>query len=218
MAKAFNPYQNAAPPAMAQMGQGLSQAGAQIGQSIASGYRQAGVSIGEGLTAAIGEFANYQKMKSEVAASQKSYDQVRDYLDPAVRQHIDNQIKEINEDPGLSLQDKAEFWRQTKSNFGAFVSEGFKKQEAEQQNRLMLERQQQILENQEKLKRLEIQARAEEFGGPATPTGPTTSGGTGMSGAPFYDSGMAPASAPAPAQPANPYGSFLKKHFPGIPR
>ena len=162
MAKAFNPYQNAAPPAMAQMGQGLSQAGAQIGQSIASGYRQAGVSIGEGLTAAIGEFASYQKMKSEVAASQKSYDQVRDYLDPAVRKHIDDQIKEINEDSSLSLQDKAEFWRQTKSNFGAFVSEGFKRQELKAQqdaafarlfeeNKLILERQKAEIEARAKL-------------------------------------------------------------------
>jgi hypothetical protein len=133
MAKPINPYQGAAPAAMAQMGQGILEAGARIGQTIQSGYESMGKGLASGITAAADAYGDYKKMQSGIKASEKAYDTFKGFLDPEARKSIDEKIEGVNKDTSLSLQDKAAFWEQAKSFIGGSVNQNFamQKQKAE---------------------------------------------------------------------------------------
>lgn len=150
--KPINPYQGQAPAAMAQMGQGILEAGANIGRSIQSGYESLGKGLAGGINAAVGEYAKYKDMSSQIKASEKSYNTIKDFLDPELRKKFDTEIEGLNKDTTLSLQDKANFWDQAKGTLGGFVSQGFQMQkmqkeldnrfaiaDMEQQNRLAMQ-------------------------------------------------------------------------------
>ena len=118
---------------MAQMGQGISEAGARIGQMLQSGYESMGKGLAGGINAASSAYGDYKKMQSEIKASEKAYDTFKGFLSPEARKSIDEKIGGINSDTNLSLQDKAAFWNQAKSFIGGSVNQGFamQKQQAE---------------------------------------------------------------------------------------
>lgn len=133
MAKPINLYQGPAPTAMAQMGQGIAEAGARIGQMMQGGYESMGKGLSKGIDTAVGEYAKYKDMNSQVKASEKSYQTLKSYLPPEVQKQFDSQIESMNQDPNLSLRDKAAFWDQAKSFIGTSVGQTFQmqKQKAE---------------------------------------------------------------------------------------
>lgn len=206
MAKPINLYQGPAPAAMSQMGAGLAEAGANIGRSLQQGYQSMGQGLAGGINAAVGEYAKYKDMNAQVKASQKSYETIKSYLPPEVQSQFDAQIESMNQDPNLSLRDKAAFWDQAKSFIGTSVGQTFAMQKQKAELDAAMARQQASDAAAKERTLLGIQARSEELGGPALPA----EGGTAMPGAPFYDQGF------APQQPVNPFGSLLKKrHFGG---
>jgi hypothetical protein len=69
--KPLNPYQGEAPRAMSMMGQGILEAGANIGKTLQAGYEGAGAAIAKGITSAASAYADYKKLKTEVAADEK---------------------------------------------------------------------------------------------------------------------------------------------------
>ena len=140
MAKPINPYQGEAPRAMAMMGQGVLEAGANIGRSIQRGYESLGQGIAGGISAASDAYSDYKKMESGIKSAEKAYDTFKDFLDPEARKNIDEKIYGINTDKSLSLQDKAAFWEQAKSFIGGSVSQGFamQKQQAELDARMQM--------------------------------------------------------------------------------
>jgi cell fate (sporulation/competence/biofilm development) regulator YlbF (YheA/YmcA/DUF963 family) len=125
MAKPFNPYQGPAPAAMAQMGQGILEAGARIGQTLQRGYESMGQGIAGGITAAADAYSDYKKTQSNVKASEKAYDTFRSFLDPEVQKSIDTRIEEMNKDTSMSLRDKAAFWDQAKTVMGGAINQKF---------------------------------------------------------------------------------------------
>lgn len=133
MAKPINPYQGPEPAAMKYMGAGILEAGANIGRTLQSGYESMGKGIAGGINAAVGEYAKYKDTQSQVKAAEKSYNTIKDYLDPELRKGFDSQIEALNQDTGVSLRDKAAFWDQSNKTLGSFVSQGFQmnKQKAE---------------------------------------------------------------------------------------
>lgn len=133
MAKPINLYQGPAPAAMSQMGAGLAEAGANIGRSLQQGYQSMGQGLASGMNAAVGEYAKYKDMNAQIKASEKSYNTIKDYLTPELRDKFDKQIEELSKDTNLSLRDKAAFWDQAKGTLGSFISQGFamQKQKAE---------------------------------------------------------------------------------------
>jgi hypothetical protein len=125
MAKPINPYQGAAPAAMAQMGQGISEAGARIGQTLQGGYESMGKGIASGINAVASAYGDYKKMQSGIKASEKAFDTFRSFLSPEVQKSIDDRITEMNKDTSLSLQDKAAFWDQAKAVMGGAINQKF---------------------------------------------------------------------------------------------
>jgi hypothetical protein len=129
MAKPINPYQGPAPAAMAQMGQGILEAGARIGQTIQSGYESMGKGLASGISSAAssiaGAYGDYKKMESGIKASEKAFDTFRSFLSPEVQKSIDDRITEMNKDTSLSLQDKAAFWDQAKAVMGGAINQKF---------------------------------------------------------------------------------------------
>ena len=125
MAKPINPYQGPAPAAMAQMGQGILEAGARIGQTIQSGYESMGKGLAGGINAVAGAYGDYKKMESGVKASEKAYETFRGFLEPDVQKSIDDQIAGMKQDTSLSLQDKAAFWDQAKGMMGGAINQKF---------------------------------------------------------------------------------------------
>lgn len=53
------------------MGQGILEAGANIGKTLQAGYEGAGAAIAKGITSAASAYADYKKLKTEVAADEK---------------------------------------------------------------------------------------------------------------------------------------------------
>lgn len=209
MAKPINLYQGAAPAAMAQMGQGMAEVGANIGRTLQRGYESMGQGIASGVKAVADEYLKYKDMKSQVGAAEKSYNAIKSYLPPEVQKQFDSQIESINKDTNLSLRDKAAFWDQAKSFIGTSVGQAFQNDRQQKELDAAAKRQQEQIEATKKLKLLEIQARAEELGGPALPTdtGETTPNAL-MLGAPFYDQGLG-----GQKRNASPFGTPLKRNF-----
>ena len=77
-----------------------------------------------GINAAVGEYVKYKDIKSEVASSEKFYNTIKSFLPKELQGSIDSSIEEINKDPNLSLNDKKNFWDQTKSFLGMSVKQG----------------------------------------------------------------------------------------------
>jgi len=67
-------YSGAAPAAMAQMGQGISEAGARIGQMEYQGRADLGKGIASGITGAAGAYAQHQELKASNDANKKLLD------------------------------------------------------------------------------------------------------------------------------------------------
>lgn len=119
---------------MAQMGAGILEAGANIGRTLQSGYESMGKGLAAGITSAASSVAsmyNQQKeMKSQVKAAEKSYETLRPYFTPEMRESFDAQVQAMNEE---SLRDKAAFWDQTKGVMGNIVSNAFAMQKQKQE-------------------------------------------------------------------------------------
>lgn len=97
------------------------------------GQEALGKGIAGGIGAAASGYMKYKDTKSEVGAAEKSYQTLRSFLPPEMVSVIDAQIDSMNQDPDLSLRDKAAFWNQAKGLIGNSVGQAFQmqKQKAE---------------------------------------------------------------------------------------
>lgn len=122
---------------MSQMGAGILEAGANIGRSLQSGYEALGKGLAAGISSAssslVSAYSQQKEMKSQVKAAEKSYETLRPYFTPEMRESFDAQVQAMNEDPNLSLRDKAAFWDQTKGTLGNVVSNAFAMQKQKQE-------------------------------------------------------------------------------------
>lgn len=132
--KPLNPYQGQAPLAMSRMGEGILEAGANIGRTLQSGYESMGKGLAAGITSAASSVAsmyNQQKeMKSQVKAAEKSYETLRPYFTPEMRETFDAQAQAMRNE---SLRDQAAFWDQSKGLIGGIVSNAFAMQKQKQE-------------------------------------------------------------------------------------
>lgn len=172
--KPLNPYQGAAPAAIGMMGQGIPEMGASIARTMQGGYEAMGKGLAGGINEAVSEYTKYKELSSEVKGGEKSYKTISEFLDPATKKRLDDEIESINKDTTLSLQDKAAFWKDAKSLFSGVINQGFKMQLQQQEQKAAMDR---IM--------LELQARAEEYA-----NRPAQASRDIMPGAPFYDDGM----------------------------
>ncbi len=119
---------------MSQMGQGVLEAGANIGRTLQSGYESMGKGLAAGITSAASSIAlmhkQQQDMKSQVKAAEKSYETLRPYFTPEMRETFDAQAQSIRNE---SLRDQAAFWDQTKGVMGNIVSNAFAMQRQQQE-------------------------------------------------------------------------------------
>lgn len=103
-------YSGQPPAAMAQMGQGISEAYANVGRLQAEGYNALGRGIGSGLQA-IGEaYAKHKGMTADVAAKEKAIDTFLPYLPEEKRISFETQINAVKSDTSMGLQDKKAFY------------------------------------------------------------------------------------------------------------
>lgn len=142
MAKPINLYQGPAPAAMAQMGQGISEAGARIGQIMQGGYEAMGKGLAKGIDAAASAYGQYKETQSQVKAAEKSYETLKNYLPEDVRKQFDAQIESLNKSDTTSLRDKAAFWDQAKSFIGTSVGQSFQMTKQKQELDAAMARQQ----------------------------------------------------------------------------
>ena len=133
MAKPLNPYQGPAPAAMAQMGQGMAEVGANIGRTLQRGYESMGQGIAGGIKAAADAYKQYKDTQSEVKASEKSYETMKSFLPEEVRNKFDQEIESMNKSDTTSLRDKAAFWNNAKSFIGSSVGQAFQMQKQKQE-------------------------------------------------------------------------------------
>jgi hypothetical protein len=90
MARPINPYQGEAPRAMAQMGQGILETGANIAKTIQGGYEQMGQGIAKGITSAASAYADYKKLKADTAADEKVLGTLTKYMTPEMKTMFDD--------------------------------------------------------------------------------------------------------------------------------
>ena len=102
MAKPINPYQGAAPAAMAQMGAGILEAGANIGRTLQGGYESMGKGIASGITAAADAYKQYKDDQAKFDATKKMFKTFSGSLNEDERQGID----EIFADTSMSVMEK----------------------------------------------------------------------------------------------------------------
>jgi hypothetical protein len=102
MAKPINPYQGEAPRAMAQMGQGILEAGANIARTIQGGYESMGKGLAGGITAAADAYKQYKEDEAKFNATKKMYKAFGGSLDETQRKEIDG----IFADTSMSVRDK----------------------------------------------------------------------------------------------------------------
>lgn len=194
----FQTYgQTAAPSNMVFPTAAYLQSSQNAAETRARGMEAMGKGIASGIGSAASGYMKYKETKSEVGAAEKSYETLKSFLPPEVSGQIDSQIESMNQDPDMSLRDKAAFWKQTKSFLGDAVGQAFQ-----------MQKQQKELDSAKERTLLGIQARAEELGNQPLPTG----SGMVMPGAPFYDQGFGATQ----QQPQSSFGSsFKKRHFGG---
>lgn len=103
MAKPVNLYQGSAPAAMAQMGQGISEAGARIGQMMQGGYESMGKGLAKGIDAAAEAYKQNQQEQARFDATKKMYKAFESFIP-------DNKQKEaiqgIFDDTSMSVAQK----------------------------------------------------------------------------------------------------------------
>lgn len=96
-----NPFSGQAPAAMAQMGAGLSEAGARIGQFNYQGLADFGKGMASGISTGAGQYASFKDAKSAVSALEKTAGLVQD---PQQQQAL----KDFLADDNISTRQKAQ--------------------------------------------------------------------------------------------------------------
>ena len=107
-----------------------------------------GAGIAQGISGAVGEYTKFRDMKSQVNAAQKSYETLKSFLPKEVVGQIDAQIESMDQDPNLSLRDKAAFWTQTKGTLGSLMGQGFELDKQQRQLDAAAKRQREMLDEQ----------------------------------------------------------------------
>lgn len=132
---------NAAPSNMQFPTAAYLQAAGNAAEMRLKGDAALGAGIAQGISGAVGEYTKFKDIKSQVNAAQKSYETLKSFLPKEVVGQIDAQIESMNQDPNLSLRDKAAFWNQTKGFLGESVGQAFQmqKQQNELSNRMALQ-------------------------------------------------------------------------------
>ena len=102
MAKPINPYQGAAPAAMAQMGQGMAEVGANIGRTLQRGYESMGQGIAGGIKAVSDAYKQSKEDEAKFNATKKMYKLFGGSLDETQRKEIDG----IFADTSMSVREK----------------------------------------------------------------------------------------------------------------
>lgn len=100
--KPFNPYQGPAPAAMAQMGQGILEAGANIARITQAGYESMGKGLAGGINMAVNEYAKYKDDQAKFDATKKVFNAFGDYLSEDQKQGI----KQVFDDTSMSVRQK----------------------------------------------------------------------------------------------------------------
>jgi len=116
-------YSGAAPTAMAMMGQGLPEVGANIARITQQGTQALGQGIGQAAQA-IGEaYSDYKKMGADIKASRGFYESLRDskLLPEEIKQNIDSTINSDSYKHS-STADKAAYWNNIKSFTGQSIA------------------------------------------------------------------------------------------------
>jgi hypothetical protein len=90
--KPINPYQGDAPKAMAMMGQGILEAGANAAKITQAGYESAGNAISKGITSAASTYADYKKLKSDVAADEKVLGTLKPFMPDDMKKLYDDTV------------------------------------------------------------------------------------------------------------------------------
>jgi hypothetical protein len=124
-----------------------------------------GAGIAEGIGAAASGYMKYKDTKAEVGAAEKSYQTLKSFLPPEVVNQIDNQIESINQDPDVSLRDKAAFWKQTKSFLGDAVGQAFQMQKQQNELNARMAQQQAAAQTQFDLEQARQKYRAQQGSG-----------------------------------------------------
>ena len=102
MAKPINPYQGPAPAAMAQMGQGLMEAGANAARITQAGYESMGKSIAGGVNAITESYKQYKDDQAKFDATKKMFKAFGGSLNEEERKGI----QEIFDDTSISTREK----------------------------------------------------------------------------------------------------------------
>lgn len=102
MAKPLNPYQGAAPAAMAQMGAGILEAGANIGRTLQGGYESMGKGIAGGIGAVSDAYKQYKDDQAKFDATKKLFKAFSGSLDEETK----NSIQDIFNDTSISTREK----------------------------------------------------------------------------------------------------------------
>lgn len=102
MAKPLNPYQGGAPAAMAQMGAGVMEAGANAARSLQSGYEALGSGLAKGITSVANAYAQNKEEQARFDATKKMFKAYESYLPESAR----NEIGGIFEDTSMSTAQK----------------------------------------------------------------------------------------------------------------
>lgn len=121
--KPYNPYEQQAPAAMAQMGQGILQAGGNIGDTWGRAYAKVGETLANKLEGAVGKIFGVmtekekekKDLEAKVKGGEKLYDFIGSGLDPKLKSNFDASIAAMNADSSMSLKDKAMFWEDAKN-------------------------------------------------------------------------------------------------------
>jgi hypothetical protein len=103
MAKPINLYQGPAPErVMAQMGAGISEAGARIGQTLQRGYESMGQGIAGGINAVAGAYKEYKDDQAKFDATKKLFKAFSGSLSEDERKNIQG----IFDDTSISTREK----------------------------------------------------------------------------------------------------------------
>ena len=102
MAKPINPYQGPAPAAMAQMGQGLMEAGANAARITQAGYESMSKSIAGGVNAITESYKQYKDDQAKFDATKKMFKAFGGSLNEEERKGI----QEIFDDTSISTREK----------------------------------------------------------------------------------------------------------------
>lgn len=113
MAKPINLYQGAAPAAMAQMGQGMAEVGANIGRTLQRGYESMGQGIASGITAVADAYKQSKEDEAKFNATKRMVKAFEGYLpkqkDPVTGKEFSPMANELNailNDTGISTREK----------------------------------------------------------------------------------------------------------------